>query len=109
MLQEQLGDEPGQHLLLLEESGSLNVDAYQRYGALLERLEAQLLRLKRRGRCGLTADAGTLDQLTGRADDPLIASVARGLQADLANEATSADQRALLQQALAELHRCVGI
>ena len=109
LLQEQLGDEPGQHLLLLEESGSINVDAYQRYGALLERLEAQLLRLKRRGRCGLTADAGTLDQLTGRADDPLIASVARGLQADLANEATSADQRALLQQALAELHRCVGI
>ncbi len=109
LLQEQLGDEPGQHLLLLEESGSLSYEAHQHYGALLERLEAQLLRLKRRGRCGLAADVGELDQLTGRADDPLIATVARGLQADLDNREIPAQQRALLHQALAELHRCVGI
>ncbi|MFM9041755.1 MAG: exonuclease SbcCD subunit D [Vulcanococcus sp.] len=109
LLQEHLGDEPGQHLLLLEESGSLSYEAHQRYGALLERLEAQLLRLKRRGRCALAADVGELDQLTSRADDPLIASVARGLQADLDNREMPPQQRALLHQALAELHRCVGI
>jgi DNA repair exonuclease SbcCD nuclease subunit len=108
-LKEQLGDEPGQHLLLLEESGSLSFEAHRRYEALIERLEAQLLRLKRRGRCGLTPDAAELDQLTGRADDPLITSVARRLQMDLESTETTDPQRALLQQALAELHRCVGL
>ena len=108
-LKEQLGDEPGQHLLLLEESGSLSFEAHRRYEALIERLEAQLLRLKRRGRCGLTPDAAELDQLTGRADDPLITSVARRLQVDLESTETTDPQRALLQQALAELHRCVGL
>ena len=108
-LKEQLGDEPGQHLLLLEESGSLSFEAHRRYEALIERLEAQLLRLKRRGRCGLTPDAAELDQLTGRADDPLITSVARRLQVDLESTETTEAQRALLQQALAELHRCVGL
>ncbi len=108
-LKEQLGDEPGQHLLLLEESGSLSFEAHRRYEALIERLEAQLLRLKRRGRCGLTPDAAELDQLTGRADDPLITSVARRLQMDLESAETTDPQRALLQQALAELHRCVGL
>lgn len=108
-LKEQLGDEPGQHLLLLEESGSLSFEAHRRYEALIERLEAQLLRLKRRGRCGLTPDAAELDQLTGRADDPLITSVARRLQVDLESMETTEPQRALLQQALAELHRCVGL
>ena len=108
-LKDQLGDEPGQHLLLLEESGSLSFEAHRRYEALIERLEAQLLRLKRRGRCGLTPDAAELDQLTGRADDPLITSVARRLQVDLESTETTDPQRALLQQALAELHRCVGL
>ncbi|MFZ9606283.1 MAG: metallophosphoesterase family protein [Vulcanococcus sp.] len=107
-LEQQLGDEPGQHLLLLEESGRLSFQAHRRYALLLERLEAQLLRLKRRGRCEEAPDALELDQLTSRADDPLIATVASRLQGDLSNPELPAQERALLQQALAELHRCVG-
>ena len=106
-----LAAEPGQQLLLLEQSGSLNLEAHQRYEQLLERLEAQLLRLKRRGRIDQSPDPSELEQLTQRAEDPLIARVAAGLQAELEHPAAADDQgqRRLLQLALAELHRAVGV
>jgi len=102
--------EPGQQLLLLEQRGSLSLEAHQRYEQLLERLEAQLLRLKRRGVIELSPDPAELEHLLQRAEDPLIARVASGLQADLERSATAEDpgQRRLLQVALAELHRAVG-
>ena len=106
-----LAAEPGQQLLLLEQSGSLNLEAHQRYEQLLERLEAQLLRLKRRGRIDQSPDPSELEQLTQRAEDPLIARVAAGLQAELEHPAAADDQgqRRLLQLALAELHGAVGV
>ena len=107
-LEQQLGDEPGQQLLLLEESGSLSLEGHQRYQQLLERLEAQLLRLKRRGHIGTSPDPAELAQLTGRAEDPLIARVAADLQQHLSSGSGDPDSIALVQQALAELHRCVG-
>jgi hypothetical protein len=105
-----LEGEPGQQLLLLEQSGSLGLEAHQRYEQLLERLEAQLLRLKRRGRIEQQADAEELELLLQRAEDPLIANVAGGIQAELAQAALAGDdaQRRLLQLALAELHRAAG-
>jgi DNA repair exonuclease SbcCD nuclease subunit len=102
--------EPGQHLLLLEQSGSLGLEAHQRYQRLLERLEAQLLRLKQRGQVEARPDADELVNLIGRADAPLMARVAAELEAELSaaiEQQQDAQQRGLLQQALAELHRCV--
>lgn len=102
--------EPGQQLLLLEQNGSLNLEEHQRYAELLERLEAQLLRLKRRGVIEQSPAPSELQELINRADDPLIARVAAGLQAELQQAEESADpqQRQLLQLALAELHRAAG-
>ena len=102
--------EPGQQLLLLEQNGSLSLEEHQRYAELLERLEAQLLRLKRRGVIEQSPDPSELQELSNRADDPLIARVAAGLQAELqqAEEAANPQQRQLLQLALAELHRAAG-
>ncbi|MEY4359567.1 MAG: hypothetical protein RLZZ631_1053, partial [Cyanobacteriota bacterium] len=97
---------PGQHLLLLEQSGSLSLKAYQRYQQLLERLEAQLLRLKQRGSIEQSPDPGEVGALIERADAPLIARVAAELQAELAG--AEPPQRSLLLQALAELHSCAG-
>jgi DNA repair exonuclease SbcCD nuclease subunit len=104
-----LSSEPGQHLLLLEQSGSLSLEAHQRYQHLLERLDAQLLRLKRRGAIEQSPDPSELSSLTGRADAPLMARVANDLQTQLSGAAIQQDpeQRSLLQQALAELYRCV--
>ena len=105
-LEQLLGDEPGQQLLLLEEQGSLSLEGHRRYDALLERWEAQLLRLKRRGRCGTSPDAQELADLCGRVDDPLIARVALDLQQEL-SASTNPESTAVLQLALAELHRCL--
>ena len=105
-LEQLLGDEPGQQLLLLEEQGSLSLEGHRRYDALLERWEAQLLRLKRRGRCGTSPDAQELADLCGRVDDPLIARVALDLQQEL-SASTNPEGTAVLQLALAELHRCL--
>ncbi|MFM2204750.1 MAG: hypothetical protein RLZZ560_145 [Cyanobacteriota bacterium] len=105
-LEQQLGDEPGQQLLLLEEQGSLSLEGHRRYAALLERWEAQLLRLKRRGHCGTSPDAQELAELSGRAEDPLIARVASDLQRELSST-DDPDTAAVLQLALAELHRCL--
>jgi len=100
-----LHGEPGQQLLLLEQSGSLSLGAHQRYQQLLERLEAQLLRLKQRGAIEQRPDTDELAQLSGGADAPLLARVASELQAEL-NTAT--EERSLLERALAELHSCLG-
>jgi hypothetical protein len=102
--------EPGQQLLLLEQNGSLSLEEHQRYAELLERLEAQLLRLKRRGVIEQSPDPSELQELINRADDPLISRVAASLQSELQQAEESADplQRQLLQLALAELHRAAG-
>jgi len=66
--------------------------------------------LKRRGRIEQHADPEELELLLQRAEDPLIANVAGGIQAELAQATLTGDdaQRQLLQLALAELHRAAG-
>lgn len=103
-----LGDRVGRDLVLLEQRGSLSLGAHRRYDALLERLEAQLLRLKRRGHCSEAPGDAELNDLTRRPGDPLIAQVAAALQQELASAASGdADAQEPLQRALAELHRAV--
>ncbi|MEY3544835.1 MAG: hypothetical protein RLZZ247_992 [Cyanobacteriota bacterium] len=102
--------EPGSQLLLLEQRGSLNLASHERYDQLLERLEAQLLRLKRRGQIEQQPDPAELEPLLQRAEDPLIARVAGELNAELLEAAGDDDpqRRQLLQLTLAELHRAAG-
>ena len=97
-------------MLLLEQSGSLSLEAHQRYERLLERLDAQLLRLKRRGRIEQQPAPEELGLLRQRAEDPLIARVAGELQEELeqATANNDSEQRQVLQLALAELQRAVG-
>jgi DNA repair exonuclease SbcCD nuclease subunit len=99
-----LGERVGADLLLLELSGLLSINGQQRLDRLLQRWDAQLLRLKRRGRVGLSADAAELQELAQQTDAPLVAAVARQLQQQLG----AGDHDGTLAQALLELHRSVA-
>jgi len=101
-----LADRVGLDLLLLELDGCLSLRAHQQLEALLQRWEAQLLRLKRRGSVGISADDQELQALADLAEAPLVAAVVRDLQQQLA-AATEPAQRELLAAALLELHRSV--
>jgi DNA repair exonuclease SbcCD nuclease subunit len=106
LLRDLIGPRSNQDLLLLELDGSLSLAAASRLQDLLERLEARLLRLKRRDRTSVAPDASELRQLTERAGDPLVARVALRLQ-QLVEQ--GADQGELARMALRELHRaCVS-
>jgi hypothetical protein len=94
----------GADLLLLELSGQLSIRGQQRLDGLLQRWEAQLLRLKRRLRVGLSPEADELRSLAELADAPLVAAVVRDLSQRLA-QAPGSDT---LDQALLELHRSVS-
>jgi len=95
----------GQDLLLLELEGQLSIAGQQQLDALLQRWQAQLLRLKRRGAVRLQADAAELAALTELTAAPLVAAVAQRLQQHLAHDASDRQE---LSQALLELHRCVS-
>lgn len=99
-----LGGRVGADLLLLELSGLLSINGQQRLDRLLQRWDAQLLRLKRRGQVGLSADAAELEELAQQTDAPLVAAVARQLQQQLG----AGDHDGTLAQALLELHRSVA-
>ena len=99
-----LGGRVGADLLLLELSGLLSINGQQRLDRLLQRWDAQLLRLKRRGQVGLSADAAELQELAQQTDAPLVAAVARQLQRQLG----AGDHDGTLAQALLELHRSVA-
>lgn len=106
LLQDRIGPRSNQDLLLLELDGSLSLAAAARLQDLLERLEARLLRLKRRDRTSVAPDAGELAQLTGRAGDPLVSRVALRLQELAEQGGTDAE---LARLGLRELYRaCVS-
>jgi DNA repair exonuclease SbcCD nuclease subunit len=106
LLRDLIGPRSNQDLLLLELDGSLSLAAAARLQELLQRLEARLLRVKRRDRTTVAPDAGELRQLTERAGDPLVARVAARLQ-ELA--AQGEEQGELARMGLRELHRaCVS-
>jgi DNA repair exonuclease SbcCD nuclease subunit len=105
-LRDLLGPRSNQDLLLLELDGSLSLAAAARLQELLQRLEARLIRLKRRDRTSVAPDAEELRQLTERAGDPLVARVALRLQQLAAQDD---DQAELARMGLRELHRaCVS-
>jgi DNA repair exonuclease SbcCD nuclease subunit len=99
-----LGARVGADLLLLELNGQLSLNGQQQLDRLLQRWDAQLLRLKRRGQVGLSADAAELQELAHQTDAPLVAAVARQLQQQLG----AGDHDGTLAQALLELHRSVA-
>ena len=104
----------GADLLLLEVSGSLSLAGHRSYEGLLERLEAQLLRLKLRGSCDAAPGREELAQLTQRPGDPLIAQVASHLAAMLENSCTDPGTHpkiapATARLALSELYRAVQL
>jgi DNA repair exonuclease SbcCD nuclease subunit len=106
LLQDCIGPRSNQDLLLLELDGSLSLAAAGRLQALLQRLEARLLRLKRRDRTSVAPNADELRQLTERAGDPLVARVAFRLQQLAALDDAQGD---LARLALRELHHaCVN-
>ena len=106
LLRDLIGARSNQDLLLLELDGSLSLAAAARLQELLERLEARLLRLKRRDRTRVAPDTAELRQLTERASEPLVARVARRLQ-DLVEQGE--EQGELARMGLRELHRaCVS-
>lgn len=96
-----LGQRVGADLLLLEISGSLSLAGQQAYGQLLERVEAQVLRLKLRGHCSVAPGEAELAELTQRPGDPLVAQVAISLK--------NAGDDEIAQLALAELYRAVQL
>jgi hypothetical protein len=93
-------------LLLLTLEGSLSLAAAAQLQALLQRLEARLLRLKLRDHTSVAPDPLELRQLTERAGDPLVARVALRLQELVEQGDASSD---LARLALRELHRaCIS-
>ena len=106
----------GHDLLLLELSGSLSLEGQERLGRLMERLDAQLLRLKHRGTCATCPSAEELTALVRRPADPLISRVAgRLLQQLEPTEAAPAVSPSsatpgveTLQRALVELRNEAG-
>lgn len=91
-------------LLRLEVSGSLSLAGHRRYQQQVNDLEQRLLRLRIKGECQPAPEAGELEQLTARADDPLIARVALQLQQRLSRQSDSdAEEAARLRTALCEL------
>ncbi|WP_255003271.1 exonuclease SbcCD subunit D [Cyanobium sp. HWJ4-Hawea] len=109
-LDELLGQRVGADLLLLEISGSLSLAGQQAYSQLLERVEAQVLRLKLRGHCSVAPGAAELAELTQRPGDPLVAQVASNLKNSAsAQEAAPDGGDAVARLALAELYRAVHL
>ena len=113
-----LGGRTGADLLLLEVSGSLSLAGHRSYEGLLERLEAQLLRLKLRGGCDAAPGREELAQLTQRPGDPLIAQVASHLAAMLQTSSPDPGRHpeiapeidpATARLALSELYRAVQL
>jgi DNA repair exonuclease SbcCD nuclease subunit len=93
-------------LLRLEVSGSLSLAGHRRYQQLLDDLQNRLLRLRIKGECQQAPEADELEQLTARAEDPLIARVAQQLQHRLGRESDAdSEEAARIRTALCELYR----
>jgi DNA repair exonuclease SbcCD nuclease subunit len=91
-------------LLRLEVSGSLSLAGHRRYQQLIDDLEHRLLRLRIKGDCQQAPEAGELEQLIARSDDPLIAQVAQQLQHRLSRESDpDSEDAARIRTALCEL------
>jgi DNA repair exonuclease SbcCD nuclease subunit len=100
LMDEQVGARGDEHLLQLSLEGSLGIAASGRLEQMLESWESRLLRLKLNQRVTIAPTEEEIVALTQRAEDPLIASVASHLVAQLTNES----EQAVARLALRELH-----
>ncbi|RYD26474.1 MAG: hypothetical protein EOP86_25890 [Verrucomicrobiaceae bacterium] len=98
-LDELFGHQGDEHLLLLTLEGSLSLEASGSLETLLESWESRLLRLKLDHRVITAPSQEEITTLTRRAENPLIASVAAQLVADL-----DGDGGDIARIALRELH-----
>lgn len=100
-LDEAIGQRGDGHLLLLSLDGSLGIEASGRLEKILESWEARLLRLKLDHRVTIAPTEEEITALTQRAEDPLIATVASQLVAQIDGDDEDA---AIARLALRELH-----
>ncbi|MFM8979326.1 MAG: DNA repair exonuclease, partial [Planctomycetia bacterium] len=99
-----VGRDVSTHLLELTLTGRLGLSGTQRLEELLQRLEARLVRLKLDRRVGLEPQPDELEGLGQRLGDPAIASVARGLVAQLALPGAPGE---VAREALQQLYQLV--
>ena len=91
----------GRDLVQLELTGSLGIEAATKLDKILDSLEARLLRIKLQDRTVIAPTEAEIEELTLRADDPLIAKVAT----QLVEQAVGRDEAAAIARvALRELH-----
>ncbi|MCP5534427.1 MAG: DNA repair exonuclease [Akkermansiaceae bacterium] len=100
-LDELIGQRVDEQLLLLALEGSLGIEASSRLLKILESWEARLVRLKLDSRVTIAPSDDEVVALTQRAEDPLIAAVARELVCRCQGETEDATVARL---ALRELH-----
>ncbi len=105
-LDEIFGQRGDGHLLLLTLEGSLGIEASDRLESLLESWESRLIRLKLDQRVTIAPTDQEIAELTRRAGDPLIATVASQLVSQLDGEGEDA---AIARLALRELHAAVSL
>lgn len=91
------------HLLELTLGGRLGLAGMQRLEQLLQRLEAQLVRLKLERHVSLEPQPDELEGLSQRTADPAIATVARGLAAQLGQPGEPGEVARLALQELYQL------
>jgi DNA repair exonuclease SbcCD nuclease subunit len=104
ILEEKIGAQGMDSLLLLALDGSLGIEASERLETMLDALEARLLRLKLNHQVTIAPTPEEIEALTRRADDPLVAAVAGKLVA-----MTSGNDDEIARLALRELHAaCSG-
>ena len=104
-LDELIGSKGDEHLLLLSLEGSLGIEASDRLEKIIESWESRLLRLKLDNRVAIAPSEDEITALVQRLDDPLIATVARQLVAEIQGESEDA---AIARLALRELHAALG-
>jgi len=100
-----IGPRADEHLLRLTLEGSLGIAAANRLEQVLEAWEARLLRLKLDSRLTIAPSDEEILALTRRTGDPLIATVAGELVAQLQADD---EQAALARLALRELHAALA-
>lgn len=96
-----LAGRSGADLLRLELRGVLGMAAMGRLDALLEAWQSRVLRLKLASEVRLAPSAAEVEELTRRAEDPLISRVATRL---VTLAAGAGDEAAVARAALRELH-----
>ncbi len=100
-LDELIGQNGDEHLLLLTLEGSLGIAASDHLEKILESLESRLVRLKLDSRVTIAPSEEEIANLTRRTEDPLIATVATEL---VSRSQGDTEDATIVRLALRELH-----